>query len=38
MIPADTKLTAWPDGLPRWDTLSADQKRLFERQAEVFAS
>ena len=38
MIPADTKLTAWPDDLPKWDTLSADDKKMFARQAEVFAA
>ena len=31
------KLTAWPDNLPKWETLSADEKKLFARQAEVFA-
>jgi arylsulfatase A-like enzyme len=36
-IPADAKLTEWPDSLPKWDTLSADQKKLFARQAEVYA-
>ena len=38
VIPQDAKLTEWPDSLPRWDTLSADQKKLFARQAEVFAA
>jgi len=38
VIPADTQLTPWPDDLPRWDTLSADEKKLFARQAEVFAA
>jgi arylsulfatase len=37
VIPANTKLTEWPDSLPKWDTLSADQKKLFARQAEVYA-
>src|ERR1700709_1075105 len=37
VIPANAQLTPWPDSLPKWDTLSADQKRLFARQAEVFA-
>ena len=37
VIPAGAKLTDWPDDLPKWDTLSADQKKLFARQAEVFA-
>ena len=38
VVPANTKLTDWPDILPKWDTLSADQKKLFARQAEVFAA
>jgi len=46
VIPANTTLTPWPDGqpeyggakLPKWDTLSADEKKLFARQAEVFAA
>jgi arylsulfatase A-like enzyme len=37
VVPADAKLTAWPDTLAKWDTLSADEKKLFARQAEVFA-
>ena len=38
LIPADTELTAWPDSLAKWDTLDADSKKLFARQAEVFAA
>jgi arylsulfatase A-like enzyme len=38
VIPADTQLTPWPDDLPKWDTLSADEKKLFARQAEVYAA
>ncbi|MFL5530601.1 MAG: arylsulfatase [Gemmatimonadales bacterium] len=37
VIPASAKLTDWPDSLPKWDILSADEKKLFARQAEVFA-
>ncbi|HLN31186.1 MAG TPA: arylsulfatase [Gemmataceae bacterium] len=37
VIPTNTQLTAWPDDLPKWETLSADEKKLFARQAEVFA-
>ena len=37
VIPANAQLTPWPDSLPKWDSLSADQKKLFARQAEVFA-
>jgi len=46
VIPADAQLTPWPDGqaeyggakLPRWDSLSLIQKKLYARQAEVFAA
>ena len=46
VVPADTQLTPWPDGqaefggakLPRWDSLSPIQKKLYIRQAEVFAA
>jgi arylsulfatase A-like enzyme len=37
VIPASAKLTPWPDDLPKWDSLSPDQKKLFARQAEVYA-
>jgi arylsulfatase len=37
VIPDNAKLTEWPDSLPKWETLSADQKKLFARQAEVYA-
>jgi arylsulfatase len=36
-IPAETKLTPRPAEIPAWDSMSADQKRLFERQMETFA-
>ena len=39
VIPSDTKLTPWPDKLlKRWDTLSAEEKKLFIRQADVYAA
>jgi arylsulfatase A-like enzyme len=38
VIPQNAKLTEWPDGLPKWETLSADEKKLFARQAEVYAA
>jgi arylsulfatase len=38
VIPENTELTKWPDSLPQWDSLTADQKKLFARQAEVFAA
>ncbi|GIQ74603.1 arylsulfatase [Bradyrhizobium sp. RD5-C2] len=37
VIPGNTQLTAWPDVLQKWETLTADEKKLFARQAEVFA-
>jgi arylsulfatase len=37
VVPAGTKLTARPAEIPAWDSLSADQKRLFARQMETFA-
>ncbi len=37
VIPPETKLTPWPSDLPRWETLSPEQKTLYARQAEVFA-
>jgi arylsulfatase A-like enzyme len=36
-VPADTKLTPRPESLPSWDSLNADQKRLYARMMEVFA-
>jgi arylsulfatase A-like enzyme len=38
VIPADAKLTPRPAELPAWESLSADQKRLFSRMMEVFAA
>jgi arylsulfatase A-like enzyme len=38
VIPPTTQLTPWPDDLPKWDTLDADSKKLFTRQAEVFGA
>lgn len=38
VIPADAKLTARPEGLPAWDSLNADQKRLYARMMEVFCA
>jgi arylsulfatase len=37
VIPADTKLTPRPKEIPAWDDMTANQKRLFERQMETFA-
>jgi arylsulfatase A-like enzyme len=38
VIPAHTQLTPWPDSLPKWDPLPAENKKLFAHQAEVFAA
>jgi arylsulfatase A-like enzyme len=37
VVPENAKLTPWPDSLPTWDSLSAEQKKLYARQAEVYA-
>jgi arylsulfatase len=37
-VPQGTKLTARPDELPAWYSLSADERRLYARQMEVFAA
>ncbi len=39
VIPADTKLTPWPDKLLKpWDELDDQTKKLFIKQVEVFAA
>lgn len=38
VIPANAQLTAWPDILPQWETLSEEERKLFARQAEVYAA
>ncbi|MEA2115567.1 MAG: arylsulfatase [Thermodesulfobacteriota bacterium] len=37
IIPADTELTIRPDWVPAWDSLSAEQKKLYTRLIENFA-
>ncbi len=37
VVPAGTKLAPKPEAIKDWDKLSADEKRLFARQMEVFA-
>jgi arylsulfatase len=37
VVPPDTKLTERAPGLPAWDSLNADQKRIYARMMEVFA-
>lgn len=36
IIPANAQLTKRPAEIPAWDSLSDDQKRVYERQMEVF--
>ena len=38
VIPQDAQLTAWPDTIPKWDTLSDDAKKLYIREADVYAA
>jgi arylsulfatase A-like enzyme len=46
IMPANAQLTPWPDGqemyggakLPRWDTLSWEEKKLFIRQMDVYGA
>jgi arylsulfatase A-like enzyme len=39
VIPQNAQLTPWPhDLLKNWDELSPDEKKLFERQMEVYAA
>ena len=37
LVPEGTTLAPRPDAIPAWDSLTEDEKRLFARQAEVFA-
>lgn len=37
VVPKGTKLAPKPEAIKDWDKLSADEKRLFSRQMEVFA-
>jgi arylsulfatase len=38
VIPPHAKLTPWPDELKQWDQLSADEKKMFIRQVDVYAA
>jgi arylsulfatase A-like enzyme len=38
VIPQDAKLTPWPGELKNWDELTAGEKKMFVRQADVFAA
>src|SRR6201987_4016525 len=34
----NAKLTPWPEGLPQWDSLSWEEKKLFIKQADVYGA
>ena len=38
IIPADTQLTIRSPGIEAWDTLNADQKKVFARMMQVYAA
>ena len=39
VIPQNAKMTPWPDDLlKKWDALSADEKKMFLRQVDVYAA
>lgn len=39
VVPRDAKLAPWPEQhIKSWDKLTADEKKLFIRQAEIFAA
>lgn len=38
VMPKGTKMAARPEGMPAWDSLSADEKQLYARQMETFAA
>ncbi len=38
IVPEGTPLAPKPEAIPDWDSLSEDERRLFTRQAEVFAA
>ena len=38
IVPADTVLTPRPKDIPAWDSLNADQKKVYARMMEVYAA
>jgi arylsulfatase A-like enzyme len=38
VIPENTQLTPWPDLLPKWETLTPAEKKVYAHQAEIFAA
>ena len=37
IVPVNARLTPRPDGIPAWNSVSADQKKVYARMMEVFA-
>lgn len=38
IIPADARLTPRPEGIPAWSSLSADERKLYARQMEIYSA
>jgi len=38
IMPENAQLTAWPEGLQQWDSLGWEEKKLFIKQADVYAA
>lgn len=38
IMPENATLTEWPKGLPQWDSLSFEEKKLFTKQADVYGA
>lgn len=38
VVPRNAALSPWPHEIPTWDSLSADAKKLYSRQMEVYAA
>lgn len=38
IMPQNAQLTPWPKELPQWDSLSAVEKKLFVKQADVYGA
>ena len=38
IMPENAKLTAWPNDLPQWVSLSWDEKKLFVKQADIYGA
>jgi arylsulfatase A-like enzyme len=38
IMPENAKLTPWSQGLPEWDSLSWDEKKLFIKQVDIYGA